>query len=98
MKNYRVNGEAIYESPELLPNGPTDTPFQLLKLHAYWNFLNEKHEKDDLIDELLGKDERNLAMVWIQCLGDENKRDSFAWPHGHRSGIDYFRLDDHVWI
>ncbi|KAJ5751749.1 hypothetical protein N7520_008666 [Penicillium odoratum] len=86
------------ESPQLLPDGPTDTPFQLLKLYEYWNFLPEGEVRQNVPQQFLGQAEDNIAFQWMQALDRENKRGFFAWPHGHRDGIVYFRLDDHVWI
>ncbi|KAH8431613.1 uncharacterized protein LDX57_009270 [Aspergillus melleus] len=37
-------------------------------------------------------------MKWVNALDKANKRDAFAWPHSTRAGMNYFRLDDHVWI
>ncbi|KAJ5937603.1 hypothetical protein N7454_003945 [Penicillium verhagenii] len=86
------------DSPQLLPDSPTDTPFQLLKAYEFWNFTSEEPESRAVLQDLLGRKEDNVGVQWLTALDGENKRGFFAWPHGHRSGIDYFRLDDHVWI
>ncbi|KAL4964157.1 uncharacterized protein BDV14DRAFT_201173 [Aspergillus stella-maris] len=93
-RNYWISGSIVPESPRLRRNGPTDTPFQILKAYAYGKVFPETSEED--YD--LWKNTESFMMSWLSALDEENKRESYVWPHAQQEGMDYFRLDDNFWI
>lgn len=151
-----ARNEDIPYIPQPLPDGLTDTPFQILKAYELYAFLErpivgikqnertepttgdqqtgapttpiegstdemhkagtkplsstdtaraiqhelskEKEKEKAEIRDFLNQSNDDIAMKWVKVLDEKNKRDAFAWPHSDRGGMDYFRLDDHVWI
>jgi hypothetical protein len=143
---YWVTGDPVPSTARALPDGLTDTPFQILKAYELFKFLDrliqneriapttknqptgasttttegltdetsqanqltaevlqdeltEGTEKEKAeIRKFLDQSNGDIAMKWVEVLDKTNKRDSFVWPHSNRGGMNYFRLDDHVWI
>ncbi|KAL4797080.1 hypothetical protein BDV19DRAFT_387615 [Aspergillus venezuelensis] len=93
-RNYWVNGSIVPESPRLRPNGPTDTPFQIIKAYAYSKVFPKTSEED--YDPW--NNTESFMMSWLSALDKKNKRESYVWPHAQQGGMDYFRLDDNFWI
>lgn len=74
-------------------DGPTDTPFQILKVAAVLELYHDKPTRT-LCESFL----RQLRDPWLKSLSLADPRVKFAWPHAVEEGINTFRLDDHVWI
>lgn len=73
----------------------TDTPFQILKLANYAQFIGEgDEERRDRHMSLL----RDVSVPWINEIEYLDRRGMFAWPHSQDDGINTYRLDDHVWL
>lgn len=95
--NYWLNGEIMPKGGESWqpPDSATDTPFQILKLASYKQFIDEE---DDVRMERLMELLQDVSLPWLHEIDDLDRRRVFAWPHSHDDGINTYRLDDHVWI
>ena len=88
----------IIPHPYALPwDGPTDTPYQILKAREYIEAFNLPVDQK-FVTNLLKGETGQSAMLWLAQLDLENKRNCYAWRHKPRSEFAYFRLDDHIWI
>ncbi|GLB17768.1 hypothetical protein AtubIFM61612_007653 [Aspergillus tubingensis] len=87
-------------SIRLLNDGPTDTPFQILKAYEYHRVFDQTNNGSDVIDLLseAGSGEGFAVVKWLQQLEQEDARNGCVWSHGRRVGMDYYRLDDQAWI
>lgn len=87
-------------SIRLLNDGPTDTPFQILKAYEYHRVFDQTNNGSDVIDILseAGSGEGFAVVKWLQQLEQEDARNGCVWRHGRRVGMDYYRLDDQAWI
>lgn len=97
---------------QIIPNTPTDTAFQILKVAAYADLVDisrDVRQQDPRLIELEAKQydsdlkaiqERVAAWAesWLNTLRDFDKRGSFAWPHAKNESSRDFMLDDHLWI
>ncbi|OJI83208.1 hypothetical protein ASPTUDRAFT_149918, partial [Aspergillus tubingensis CBS 134.48] len=99
-RNYWISGRIMPPSIRLLNDGPTDTPFQILKAYEYHRVFDQTNNGSDVIDLLseAGSGEGFAVVKWLQQLEQEDARNGCVWSHGRRVGMDYYRLDDQAWI
>lgn len=79
----------------------TDTPYQILKVTSYVNWLKTGRNIRNLEDQkfrhymaLL----RDVWVCWIHELDDLDRRKVCAWRHKSENGLNTYRLDDHFWL
>ncbi|PYI01675.1 hypothetical protein BO78DRAFT_433482 [Aspergillus sclerotiicarbonarius CBS 121057] len=97
-RNYWINGKIPPGGPQLHSDGPTDTPFQILKAYVYYKGLATETDREQIRKWLGDPENDGLAARWVEALDKRSKRNAFVWSHSQRAGMDYFRLDDNVWI
>lgn len=101
--NYWVGGQIMpTDSMSWQPDDSiTDTPYQILKVTSYVNWLKTEQKIRSLEDRRLGHFMavlRDVWVCWIHELDDLDKRKAFAWRHKSEDGLNTYRLDDHVWL
>lgn len=101
--NYWVDGQIMpKDSRSWQPDDSiTDTPYQILKVTSYVNWLKKDQDIQNLEDQRLRPFMallRDIWVCWIHELDDLDKRKACAWRHKHEDGLNTYRLDDHVWL